>query len=205
MRKNIKLPVCMCLDTSNSMAGRAISELNAGLKAFYNILSMAALNDEVDTAIITFGFNRVECVKHFLDDNKAPELQAGGMTPIGEAVNLALDIIEAQLNAYIELDNEFYAPWLVVMTDGYPNGNPVDLRRAAARINNSELSVFAIAVGSDADIDILEKFSPKRSVKVLKGLKFKAFFKWLAENIIKTLSKKNGEDIELSSVSAWSE
>ena len=196
----------MCLDTSNSMSGRAIYELNAGLKAFYNILNMA-FNNEADTAIITFGYNGVECVKHFFDANEAPELQAGGMTPMGEAVNLALDIIEAQLNAYIELDNEFYAPWLVVMTDGYPNGNPVDLRRAVSRVNSSELSVFAIAVGSDADIDILEKFSPKLSVKVktLKEFKFKAFFKWLAENIIRTLSKKTGEDIELSSVSAWSE
>lgn len=62
------VPVCLCLDTSGSMRGKPISELNRGLKLFYD----AVRKDEVacaaaDICIVTFGNGGAQCMFDFQD------------------------------------------------------------------------------------------------------------------------------------------
>lgn len=101
---------------------------------------------------------------------------------MGEAVNPGLDLLEKRKNAYKSKGVDYYQPWLVLMTDGAPNGDYNELHRAISRtaemVNQKKLSVFPIGIGRDADIEMLASFSPKRSLLKLKDLKFREFFEW---------------------------
>ena len=50
-----------------------------------------------------------------------------GLTAMGEGVNLALDTLEDRKAKYSGSGVLYYQPWLVLMTDGQPNGDPNEL------------------------------------------------------------------------------
>ena len=198
-----RVPVCLCLDTSGSMLGSPITELNEGIKLFY----------EADIAMVTFGCGGVRVVRDFSGlniDNSLPILNASGGTPMAEAVNLALEILEKRKDEYRSKGVDYYQPWLVLMTDGQPDSLR-ELERPIARtnelINNKKLTIFPIGIGDDADMEVLAKFSPKRPPLKLQGLKFKEFFAWLSQSVSRTSQSTPGESVklDLEGIKGWGE
>jgi len=199
-----RVPICLCLDVSGSMYGDPIDELNEGVRAFYQELR----DDEVaqyaaEISIVTFGGD-AECIEDFANierQTNIPDLEADGGTPMAEAVDMALDMLEARKQEYKDKGVDYYQPWLVMMTDGYPTSSNSDLQAAIDRtvdlVGNKKLTVFPIAVGDDADMDVLASFSPKRRPLRLQGLMFKEFFVWLAQSVIQTSNSMPGEEIPL--------
>ncbi len=199
-----RVPVILCLDTSGSMDGEPIEELNSGVQLFYD----AIRDDEIamyaaDIGIVTFG-DKAQCVSDFAglsDRTSAPRLSASGMTPMGEAVNLALDMLERRKQEYKTNGIEYFQPWLVLMTDGKPNGDESEFSRAIRRTvdmeSNRKLTIFPIGIGSSADMNALAQFSAKRSPLKLQGLKFREFFSWLSKSVSTTSQSVPGETISL--------
>ena len=207
-----KIPVCLCLDTSGSMSGGAIHALNDGLRVFYEELRQdRTAGESADIAVITFGYGGVDCVRDFGDvySSEPPELQAGGMTPMGGAVDLAADMLVNRVRAYREIGCGNYTPWLILMTDGMPNGNPLYLRRAVQKVNSmedsGELLVFPVAVGDDADVETLGSFSRKRRPIGLLGLNFSEMFRWFSESISRVAASAPGDRVTLDSPEDWGE
>ena len=104
-----RVPVCLCLDVSGSMRGEPIKELNKGIKVFFDALKENEIAlYAADVCIVTYGNrgeNRVQCISDFSSvENKPvlPELTAYGQTPMGEAVNTCLDLLEARKKEYKE-------------------------------------------------------------------------------------------------------
>lgn len=210
-----RVPVCLCLDTSGSMDGQPINELNEGVRLFYNAIKedeTALYSAEI--SIVTFGGNNAECIADFASlelQPNAPKLSASGMTPMGEAVNMALDLLERRKDEYKDKGVDYYQPWLVLMTDGEPNGNKSELSRAINRtvelVNQKKLTVFPIGIGAYADMNVLGQFSPKRSPLKLQGLKFREFFEWLSKSVSKTSQSMPGESVKinLEEIKGWGE
>lgn len=210
-----RVPICLCLDVSGSMQGEPIDELNEGVRMFYNAIQ----EDETalyaaEVCIVTFGGNEAQCIADFASLERqpnAPILKASGRTPMGEAVNLGLDLLEQRKNEYKSKGVDYYQPWLVLMTDGAPNGDRNELSRAIERtenmVNQKKLSVFSIGIGRDADMDVLARFSPKRSTLKLKGLKFCEFFEWLSKSVSKTSQSVPGTSVplDIDGVKGWAE
>lgn len=209
-----RVPVCLCLDTSGSMEGMPIDELNEGVRLFYEAIredETALYSAEV--SIVTFGGD-AQCVVDFASlevQPNVPMLTANGMTPMGEAVNMSLDLLERRKNEYKDRGVDYYQPWLVLMTDGAPNGDSAELSRAINRtvdlINQKKLTVFPVGIGSDADMDVLAQFSPKRSPLKLRGLKLREFFAWLSKSVSKTSQSIPGESVKLDveGIKGWGE
>ena len=209
-----RVPVCLCLDTSGSMGGMPIDELNEGVRLFYEAIredETALYSAEV--SIVTFGGD-AQCIADFASlevQPNAPMLTANGMTPMGEAVNMGLDLLEQRKDEYKDRGVDYYQPWLVLMTDGSPNGDSSELSRAINRtvdlVNQKKLTVFPIGIGSDADMDVLAQFSPKRPPLKLQGLKFREFFAWLSKSVSKTLQSTPGESVKLDveGIKGWGE
>lgn len=128
---------------------------------------------------------------------------------MGEAVNMALDMLEARKEEYKDAGVDYYQPWLVLMTDGMPNRDKSELFRSIQRtcqmVQDKKLTVFPIGIGSEADMDTLKKFSPKRKPLRLKGLKFKEFFTWLSKSVSKTSQSIPGENVLLEPTGGWGE
>lgn len=210
-----RVPVCLCLDVSGSMSGSPIDELNQGVKLFYDAIK----DDEValysaEVSVVTFGGSDASCIVDFASlelQPNPPYLTASGMTPMGEAVNLALDLLEQRKEEYKDKGVDYYQPWLVLMTDGEPNGDSRKLQTAIERtcsmVNSKKLTVFPIGIGSAADMGTLAKFSPSRSPLKLQGLKFKEFFEWLSKSVSKTSQSTPGENIKLDveGIKGWGE
>ena len=210
-----RVPVCLCLDVSGSMDGAPIDELNQGVRLFYDAIK----DDEValysaEVSIVTFGGNDATCIVDFASlelQPNPPHLSAYGITPMGEAVNMALDLLERRKEEYKDKGVDYYQPWLVLMTDGEPNGDSRQLQTAITRtcsmVSAKKLTVFPIGIGIKADMAILAKFSPNRSPLRLQGLKFKEFFEWLSKSVSKTSQSTPGENVKLDveGIKGWGE
>ena len=179
-------PRCACvllLDTSSSMSGRSIDQLNAGLRQFQKELAGDALaSQRVEIAVITFG--PVKVVQDFITaDHYAPtELSAEGDTPIGAAITEALELIRLRKQQYQANGIAYYRPWVFLITDGAPT----DRWDAAAKsIKEGErlksLSFFAVGVDG-ADMETLERLSVRAPLK-LRGVMFRELFRWLSNSL----------------------
>jgi uncharacterized protein YegL len=97
-------PRCACLlllDTSGSMNGAAITELNSGLKALAEELQADSLAlKRVELGIVTFGPVQVETEFVSAARFVPPELRASGDTPMGAAITKGLELLRDRKNAY---------------------------------------------------------------------------------------------------------
>ncbi len=206
-----RTPLVLVLDCSGSMAGAPVEQLNEGLR-----LLERELKDDVIAAkrvrllLVRFhGLDSAEVVGDWCDamDFAAPTLEAGGTTPTGQAVNLALDEIEAEKQRYKQAGIAYTRPWLFLMSDGAPTDR---WEEAAQRCRDAEqahkVAVFPIAVGTDAHEDTLGAFSSRgaNGVKRLAGLQFKELFLWLSTSMQVVSQSKAGGQVQLPSTDSWS-
>jgi uncharacterized protein YegL len=195
-------PRCACvllLDTSSSMSGEPIQELVEGVNLFIEeIKEDDYAVSSVELCIITFGgsvtkhldFQSVERVSEEI------ELHASGNTPMGGAIQEAIQLLEARKNEYKRNGVSYYQPWLVLMTDGAPTDGPI-FESAAQNLKQlaeeKKVTVFGIGIGNRADLQQLSKCCPSnRPPKRLKGLKFKDFFQWLSQSLSKVSQSTPG-------------
>lgn len=212
-----RVPICLCLDVSGSMdngssENEPIDELNKGVELFFNSIQeddMARFSAEI--AMVTFGGNVTNVSDFATVDaySSIPKLTAFGLTPMGEAVNSALDLLDNRKKLYQSKGIDYYQPWIVLMTDGSPNGDPNELQRAIDRTieltKNRKLTLFPIGIGPKADMDVLQRFSPNRTPLRLQGLKFREFFAWLSQSVSRTSQSIPGEDVplDLEGIKGW--
>lgn len=209
-----RVPVALCLDCSGSMGGDPIRELNEGVKTFYQ-----AINDDeiarfsAEICIVTFGPVSLEADFATLDMRPQPPiLSASGNTPMGEAVELAINSLEKRKAAYKASGVDYYQPWLVLMTDGHPYGGSQavlnqQIDRVATMAESRKLTVFPIGIGEKADMNTLAKFSPGRSPLRLQGLKFSEFFSWLSKSVSRVSQSTPGDKVTLdvAGIRGWAE
>ncbi|EZP73057.1 marine proteobacterial sortase target protein [Sphingomonas paucimobilis] len=180
-------PRCACmlvLDTSGSMEGEPIAQLNKGLEQFAQELREDRLAAKrADICVITFG-DTVNVVAEFGSaQNFYPQpLRAHGGTPMGEAINCAIDLVLGQQARYRANGIMPYRPWIFMLTDGTPTD---DVSRAARRVREAHerksFSFFAVGV-DQADMSTLAAISVNAPLK-LRGLAFSDLFRWLSSSL----------------------
>jgi len=208
-----RCPVVLLLDTSGSMAGEKIGELNEGLAVFEQELKadpLAALRVEV--AIVTFGPVRVREVKSGVGDAirsdageafvaatdfMAPNLSSEGNTPMGEAIRTGLKLLRERKQIYKQNAIQYYRPWMFLITDGEPND---DWKNAARELRAEEdgKGVLFFAIGVDkADMDVLGQLSGKRGPMKLRGMAFREMFQWLSPRLAQVSRSRVNDAVNL--------
>jgi uncharacterized protein YegL len=203
-----RVPCVLVVDTSASMQGTKIDELNNGLK-FYKeeLLADPLASKRVEVAIVTFG-GRVNRLVEFSTAAafNPPKLQVIGGTPMGEAITVALDMIEERKNSYRAHGIAYYRPWVFLITDGEPNDHwkPV-ISRVKAGEEQKSFSFFAVGV-EGARMEILEELSVRKPLW-LQGMKFREMFSWLSNSQQAVSRSTPGDEVPLenptSGPSGW--
>src|SRR5207302_6550355 len=109
-----------------------IAELNAGLQAYKRSLSdndLAA--SRVEVALVTFGDEPHVHEHQFqmgnqmvsrafttVDHFSPPVLETSGLTGMGAAIHLALDLLKERKQEYKQGGISYFRPWVVLITDG---------------------------------------------------------------------------------------
>ncbi len=203
-----RVPVCLCLDTSGSMAKNdAIDQLNKGVAAFIDyIRTNDKTANSVELAIVSFDSDiKVERDFALVDENCAVTLTAQGGTGLAHGVNKALDILDERKQSYKAAGRDYFQPLLVIFTDGKPGDMedvPAAQQRCQELIGGKKLTCFAISVGNDEDLEKvknIESFLKGFSNRVfhINDLKFEEFFEWLAASMEVISQSKPGEKVNL--------
>lgn len=206
-----RVPVVLCLDTSGSMMGTKIAELNSGVKQFFD----SVLDDEiakysVELCIVTFSTSATKVldfssIERQVDAFSRITLHASGNTAMGQAVNMSLDLLDQRKKEYQDKGVDYWQPWLVLMTDGQPTD---DISSAVARVTNliedKKLTIFPIGIGDGVNMARLKQFSPKREPLKLKGLMLSEFFNWLGKSVKCTSQSTPGATVKLPPI-GWAE
>jgi uncharacterized protein YegL len=196
-RKQVSLelsPVQKVLNDSVAVRSvKPIDELNAGLLAFrHELISDKLAVKRVELSLVTFGPVRKLSEFQTPDLFRPPTLQAEGDTPMGLAIERAVDLVRERKAAYKQHGISYYRPWIFMISDGEPTD---DWQRAAALVRAGEQSrAFAFfAVGVEgANFDILRQISVRQPLK-LNGLRFREMFMWLSSSL-GTVSHSNPGD-----------
>lgn len=198
--------VVLLLDTSGSMSGQPIIELNKGLVTFQQELSQDHLaSRRVEVAIITFD-SSVNTVQNFvtLDQFNPPYLSATGVTAMGQAIEKGLNLLESRKAVYRNQGIGYYRPWVLLITDGGPTDNWQNaaqmVRQFAA---NKSVQFYAVGV-QGADMNTLSQIAPIDTPPLmLQGLNFQALFEWLSNSMSGVSRSKPGDQTALPPVNGW--
>lgn len=178
-----RCPCLLLLDTSGSMAGRPIAELNAGLVTFKDELAADALGSKrVEVAIVTFG--PVQTITDFqtADVFQPPSLSTTGDTPMGAAIEQGLSMLRTRKDIYRQNGVEYYRPWVFMITDGAPTDQWYNAaQQVKAGEESRQFQFFAVGV-QGANFDILRQISVRDPLQ-LQGLRFRDLFAWLSNSL----------------------
>ena len=196
-------PRCACvllLDTSGSMQGPPIAQLNLGLRSFKDeLVSDPLAAKRVEVAVLAFG-DSPTLITDFTDaaNFEPPQLVAGGLTPMGAAIWDALGRLTARKETYRSNGVAYYRPWVFLITDGEPTD---EYQTAAREVRDGEergaFSFYGVGV-SDANMHKLTEIAPPNRPPVkLDGLRFRDLFVWLSKSMRTVSHSAVGQTIAL--------
>jgi len=172
------------LDTSGSMGGDPIRDLNAGLNRFKTeVCKDKQTRDILDVAIIEFN-DEQKIVQDFVPVEYMEEvnLVASGGTNMAPAIETALDMINERSKLYIKSGTKPYKPWVTLISDGAPTDDiTAAIRRIKDMEENKKVSFRSLGV-EGYDSKVLHSLCGPKVMK-LAGTDFTAFFDWINKSM----------------------
>ena len=204
---------CLCvlvLDTSGSMDGEPILELNKGLQDFHHEVAMDFVaSQRLEVSIVSFNSTtQVLREPALLQNLEMPRLSASGTTKLVDAVRTAMFKVEERKQWYRETGQNYYRPMIVLITDGEPDSDQ-DLSGLSDELQRSvaakKFSFYALGVRGYNHAKLAQVCPPSTPPLPLDGYKFSEFFKWLSNSIGIITKSKEGDTLSLPPVSGWTQ
>ena len=161
------------------MAGQPIKELQDGVVKYIDELAADPLaKRRVEIAVVTFG-GTAQIAHPFSPADKlvVPHLTATGSTPMGQAINVGLELLRQRKGEYVTHAIPQYRAWVFLITDGGPTDDGTAAwTQAVQNIRDGEAkkSFLFFAVGvQGANMQKLGELCVERMPIQLDGLRFR--------------------------------
>ena len=182
------LPVVLLLDTSGSMReDDKIEVLNDSVTEMIEELTeVDAGHGFITLSIITFGGAAASLVT-----NNVPvahieyaSLKANGRTPMGDALRIARELIEDR-EAF---PSRSFLPTLALVSDGIPTDPSwePELERLLEGERGRKATRFALAIGVDADRDLLARFANGQVYEASEAAEIRNFLRFVTTTVTQT-------------------
>ena len=187
MQKPRPLPVIVAIDKSGSMSRDGkIDALNLALRDFVNSIKNEDSPVEIQLALFSFGGSEAVCDLPLtpVDDVDVSTFNyaAFGKTPMGGAFTQIKFLIEDK----DQVPSRSYKPTIVLLTDGIPTDDYLTPMNALIQEGRSSKAFrIAMAIGDDADRDMLGKFvsSPELLISGDGARDIKKFFRFVTMSV----------------------
>ena len=161
------LNVILLIDSSKSMSGKRISQVNQAIKDIQDFLvkfEQETINVEFALTLIPFGttasyYQNQKYVK--VNDFKYDGIKTGGWSNLHLSYQLLKDLLAKTSKGGIMPDFGGLAPIILLLTDGHPTGN--QYKEELAKLEN--LSWFKAALRYGVAIEL----NDKKTIKVLES------------------------------------
>lgn len=179
-----RLPVYLLVDTSGSMMGEAIEAVRNGLQMLVSALRQDPYALETAyLSVITFDSHAKQVTPLTeLMSFQMPDIQASGVTVMGEALTLLADCINREVQKGSAEVKGDWKPVVFLLSDGLPTD---DLQKGINAIRQVKTGTFvACAAGAGADTNVLKQITETVvSLDTADANSIKAFFKWVSASI----------------------
>ena len=211
--KDQKCPVVLLLDTSGSMDGAPIDELNKALVQIKeDILNDTMLSNRLELGIVAFDDDaRVERPIDLISpDTDLPILNIGGVTNLVAGMNKAIELVTDRKNFYKSNGEQYYRPFIVLFTDGAPTNTPEEIEELDQNIQklSDEKRFIFLPFGVDgSDFNLLAKLAAQTADERLKNIgtsykmkdvsKFTEVFQFVSASISGIMEKGGTQAVQL--------
>ena len=183
------------LDTSGSMSGEPIRNLNEGLNRFK--IEVCEKNKQtreiLDIAIVEFNSN-CRVVQDFVPieymDNV--DLTATGGTNMSPAIREALRMVDERSRFYRRTGTEPYKPWVILVSDGAPGDDITAVTQEIKAMEEAGKVSFRSLGVEGYDPNILHTLCGPKVMK-LEGYDFTSFFDWVNKSMRSVSQSSPGE------------
>jgi uncharacterized protein YegL len=179
------LPVVLLLDTSGSMReDDKIDVLNDSVTEMIEELTeVDAGYGCITLSIITFGGDSASVVTSNkpVADIEFTSLTANGRTPLGDALRIVRELIED----HEAFPSRAYRPTLALVSDGIPTDPSweQELAQLLSSERGDKATRFALAIGADADRDLLARFSGGEVHEASEAAQIRIFLRFVTTTI----------------------
>ena len=198
-----RLPVYLLLDCSGSMVGEPIEAVKQGVKALLS--ELRGDPQALETAylsVITFDSSARQIIPLTeLMLFKEPDIQAGGATALGGALNVLIDCIKTEVHKSTETQKGDWRPLVFILTDGSPTDIGEFNKAAKLLTTVKTANIIACAAGSSANTSYLKQITENvLMMNTLSAGDMAQFFAWVSGSIkmsSKSIDAAPGAAIEL--------
>lgn len=194
----------LVLDGSGSMSGQKINALNAGLVSLQNSLQKDTVaRGRVRLLILRVGDSNAVTVESDWTDAinfTAPTILANGTTPLGKALNLAMDKIDEEKNNMRNAGVAYTRPLVWIITDGEPT-DMLEWETAASRsvnyMRDKKIQIYCIGV-EVTDLAPLKLTQPGSYILQLANLDFSELFNFLSASVSSVSKATPGANVQVT-------
>ena len=152
--KNPRLPICLCIDTSDNIRRSLLPEIQNLINSLKNfILSDSEYQSKIQLCIICYSAD-IKVISDFIsvtnDSNFILE-ESKGEPNLNNAIAKCINLLNSQLLTYAEKGIRFYLPELLILSSGKTSTDITEISERLCRAQSEKkLCVMPFIVGEES-------------------------------------------------------